>query len=82
MKPKTAVLKSSSQPKCSRQPEPELFNDRIDLLSKEISGKSVVSAVRLKKSEKSIWQAYSENRNTFRDFFCLDEFSRVFQFLV
>ena len=81
MKPETVGLKSSSRPKRSRQPEPELFNDRIDLLSKEIPEKSMVSPVRLKKSEKSIWQVYSEDRNTLRDFFCLEQFWRVLQFL-
>ena len=81
MKSKTIGLKSSPRPKRSRQPEPELFNDRIDLLSKEIPEKSMVSPVRLKKSEKSIWQVYSEDRNTLRDFFCLEQFWRVLQFL-
>ena len=78
MKPKTVGLKSSPRPKRSRQPEPELF---IDLLSKEIPEKSMVSPVRLKKSEKSIWKVYSEDRNTLRDFFCLDQFWRVLQLL-
>ena len=50
MKPKTAGLKSSPRPKRSRQLESELFHDRIDLLSKEIPEKAVVSPVRLKKS--------------------------------
>ena len=50
MKPKTVGLKSSPRPKRSRQLEPELFHDRIDLLSKEIPEKAVVSPVRLKKS--------------------------------
>lgn len=68
MKPKSADLRSSPRPKRSRQPEPELFNDRIDLLSKEIPEKSVVSPVHLKKSEKSLWRVYSGDRNTLRDF--------------
>ena len=50
VKPKTVGLKSSPRPKRSRQLEPELFHDRIDLLSKEIPEKAVVSPVRLKKS--------------------------------
>ena len=54
MKPKTAGLKSSPRPKRSRQPEPELLDDRIDLLSKEIPEKSVASPICSKKSEKSI----------------------------
>ena len=63
------LIPSSLHPTRAKQPQPELFNDCIDLLSKEIPEKSVVSPVRLKKSEKSIWQLYSEDRNTLRDFF-------------
>ena len=81
IKPETAGLKSSPCPKRSRQPEPELFNDRNYLLSKEIPEKLVLSPVCLKKYEKSIWQVYSEDSNTLRNFFCLDQFWRVLQFL-